>query len=253
MSNDLTGKVALVTGAASGIGRALVARLLDGGADVLACDINADALVEMDNLERCTTRVVDVTDEAANHAMVAAAVDSLGGLDMVFLNAGVLGRPREDHREPYTAHQLNLDQYRTVRSVNTDSVVYGTVAASTALNAGGAIIATASTAGLVGWQQTPFYTATKHAVVGWVRATADALAAQGATINAICPGGVATPLVGMTAEAAADIPRILDPAQVADAAISTALGGANGTAVSVVAGREPVVQTHAFNDVPGFP
>jgi len=253
MTADLSGKSALVTGAASGIGRALVGRLIDSGAQVLACDINADALSAMNDLDGCSTRVVDVTDEEANRAMVAAAVETMGGLDLVFLNAGVLGRPREEHREPYQAGELNLDQYRKVRAVNTDSVIYGTVAVAAVLNPGGGIIATASTAGLVGWQQTPFYSATKHAVVGWVRASADALATQGATINAICPGGVATPLVGLTAEAASDIPRILDPAQVADAAISTALSGANGTAVSVVADREPVVQTHDFNDVPGFP
>lgn len=250
---DLSGKTALVTGAASGIGAALVAELTQNGARVVACDVQAEALAELAAAHGCETQVVDVTTESANREMFAAAVATVGELDLVFLNAGILGRPREEHNERYATGDLNLDQYRKVRAVNTDSVIYGTVAAAPVMRAGGGIIATASTAGLVAWKPTPFYSATKHAVVGWTRAIADSLADQQITINAICPGGVATPLVGLTAEVAKSIARILDPAQVAQAAIATALSGATGTAVSVVADREPIVQTHDFNAVPGFP
>jgi len=249
----LKDKTALVTGAASGIGAALVAELTGAGAAVVAVDIQADALSELAAAHGCEFQVVDVTSESANRAMFEQAVAQIGELDLVFLNAGVLGRPREEHGDAYDVAELNLDQYRKVRAVNIDSVIYGTVAAASAMRAGGGIIATASTAGLVPWKPTPFYSATKHAVVAWVRSLADSLAESEITINAICPGGVATPLVGMTAEAAKDIPRILDPAQVARAAIQTATGDATGTAVSVVANRSEVVQTHEFTTVPGFP
>lgn len=251
--SDLAGKNALVTGAASGIGAALVTQLVVDGAQVVAVDVQADLLATLAETHGCHTQVVDVTTEAANREMFASAVAEVGELDLVFLNAGVLGRTRDEQRQPYAVGDLNLDQYRNVTAVNTDSVIYGTVAAAGSMRAGGGIIVTASAAGLVPWKPTPFYTATKHAVVAWARAVADSLAEQQLTINAICPGGVATALLGLTAEVAKDVPKLLDPAQVAEAAIATARGGATGTAVSVVAGREPVVQTHEFTTVPDFP
>lgn len=246
-------KRALVTGAASGIGAALVAQLCAGGAQVMAVDIQASALAELASEHGCETQVVDVTTEQANRDMVATTIASLGELDLVFLNAGILGRTREEQGQPYRVGDLDLDQYRKVMAVNTDSVIYGTVAAAPHMRDGGGIIVTASAAGLVPWKPTPFYSATKHAVVGWARATSDALAEQNITINAICPGGVATALLGLTADVAKDVPKLLDPATVAAAAIDTALGAATGTAVSVVASRDPVVQTHSFTSIPDFP
>jgi len=253
MTNDLSGKTALVTGAASGIGAALVAQLTSQGASVLAVDIQNDALDALAEQTGCLPYVADITTEAANRAMVDAAVAALGPLDLMFLNAGVLGRSREEQGQPYQVGDLVLDQYRKVMAVNTDSVIYGTVAAAPHMNDGGGIIVTASAAGLVPWEPTPFYSATKHAVVGWTRAVASSLAEQNVTINAVCPGGVATALLGLTADAAEAVPQLLDPAQVAEAAITTALGGATGTAVSVVANRTPVAQTHKFNTIPNFP
>lgn len=250
---DLAGKKALVTGAASGIGAALVAQLCQAGATVVAVDIQEKALAALVYEHGCVTHTADIATEAANRNMVAVASGASGSLDLVFLNAGVLGRTREEQSESYAVGDLDLDQYRKVMAVNTDSVIYGTVAAANAMSNGGAIIVTASAAGLVPWMPTPFYSATKHAVVGWTRAVADSLLEQDITINAICPGGVATPLLGLTAEAAQDAPRLLDPAHVAEAAIATALSGATGTAVSIVANRDPVVQTHDFNAIPSFP
>lgn len=250
---DLIAKTALVTGAASGIGAALVEQLSQRGATVVAVDIQAELLSELAAAHGCHAQVVDVTTEQANRDMIAVAVEAVGGLDLLFLNAGVLGRSRKEQGQPYVVGELALDQYRKVMAVNTDSVIYGTVAAAPHMNAGGGIIVTASAAGLVAWTPTPFYTATKHAVVGWARAVADSLAEQNVTINAICPGGVATALLGLAAEAAKGAPKLLDPAAVAAASIETALGGATGTAVSIVANREPVVQTHSFTPIPDFP
>ena len=250
---DVTAKTALVTGAASGIGAALVEQLCAGGAAVVAVDIQAEALSDLAAAHGCTTLVVDIATEQANRDMVAAAAQAVGSLDLVFLNGGVLGRTREEQGQPYRVGDLDLDQYRKVMAVNTDSVIFGTVAVAPSMNSGGGIIITASAAGLVPWKPTPFYSATKHAVVGWVRAVADSLAEQNLSINAICPGGVATALLGLSADAAKTVPRLLDPTTVAQVAIQTALGGATGTAVSVVANREPVTQTHSFTTIPGFP
>jgi len=251
--NTLEGQVAIVTGAASGIGAALVEQLCGAGVTVLAVDINAEALAALADQHGCKPHVADVTSEAANQQLAQVARDELGGIDLAFLNAGVLGRPREQLGDEYQTGDLDLAQWHRVSAVNLDSVIYATIAIAAVMGEGGAIITTASTAGLTAWSPTPFYTATKHGVIGWTRAVAESLASQDITINAICPGGVATPLVGLDATVAESVPRILHPAQVADAMISTALSGATGTAVSVVADREPVVQTHEFNDVPGFP
>ena len=121
------------------------------------------------------------------------------------------------------------------------------------MNPGGSIVATASVAGLLGWDPTPIYSSMKHGVVGWVRAIAPAVERDDVRINAICPGGIATPLVGMTAEMADSIDRVLAPREVADAMIDIATGDGNGVVWSIVANREPVLQQHDFNAVPDFP
>lgn len=249
----LEGRSAIVTGAASGIGAALVEHLCDANANVLAVDINVDALAALADAHGCRAHAGDVTREEVNAEIVQVALEAFGAIDLAFLNAGVLGRPRETHNDAYRTGDLDLAQWHRVSAVNLDSVIYGTVAIAAGMSEGGAIITTASTAGLVAWAPTPFYSATKHGVIGWTRAIAESLAHQNITVNAICPGGVATPLVGLTAEVAEAVPRLLHPRQVAEAMIATAMSGSTGTAVSVVAGRDAVVQTHEFADVPGFP
>ena len=252
---NMVGKVAIVTGGGSGIGAAIVRNLRGAGALVMAVDQNSSALEAVAAGTGCAFTEVDVTDELANREMVATALTEFGRLDMAFLNAGILGRKRESHREPYNAGDLDLDEYRAAMAVNTDGVVFGTVAAAEAIaeSGGGSIVVTASTAGLVPWSMTPFYSASKHAVVGWVKSMAESLGRQGININAICPAGVATPLVGLESEDAGDESRLLTPDSVAAAAVEVASADYTGQAVSVVAGRDEVAQIHPFNDVPGFP
>ena len=249
--SDLAGKTAVVTGGASGIGEALVTRLTERGANVLAVDLDAAGLDRMADASGCETMSVDVSSREANDAIMAAAVESFGGLDMAFLNAGVLDRPVESMRDPYRVSDIDWGRYELVRGVLVDAVIHGTVAATAAMGGSGAIVATASAAGLVGWEPTPVYCASKHAVVGWVRAIAPALERDGVTIAAICPGGIATPLVGRTAADAGG--RLLSPTQVADAMIDAAQSGETGQAISVVGGRDPVAMVHEFADIPGFP
>jgi NAD(P)-dependent dehydrogenase (short-subunit alcohol dehydrogenase family) len=133
---------------------------------------------------------------------------------------------------------------------NVDGVVFGARAIVPALAArgGGALVATASLAGLIAFPPDPIYTLTKHAVVGLVRSLAPQLLAKNITINAICPGVVDTPLVGDARQMLeqAGFPMI-DPADIAAAVLMCATGRATGLAYACQAGREPVA--YEFRDV----
>jgi NAD(P)-dependent dehydrogenase (short-subunit alcohol dehydrogenase family) len=171
----------------------------------------------------------------ADWVAVVDAVRSLGGVDAVYLNAGVTTLEGD-----ITA--LTDDQYRRILAVNVDGVAFGARALVPELIArgGGALVATASLAGLVAFAADPIYAMTKHAVVGLVRALALRLADQGITVNAVCPGLVDTPLVDdvRDALAAASFPLIA-PEAVAEAVLGCVLGQGTGQAVVVQAGREP--------------
>ena len=134
------------------------------------------------------------------------------------------------------------DQYRRILAVNVDGVVFGARALVPELIArgGGALVATASLAGLVAFAADPVYALTKHAVVGLVRALALTLTGHGITVTAVCPGLVDTPLVDdvRDALAAAQFPLIA-PGAVVEAVLGCMLGEGTGQAVVVQAGREP--------------
>ena len=138
------GQVAVVTGAASGIGRALVERLVKGGASCVAVDLDGDKLAWTDGVEGVVSLAGDVTDEATNAAMVETAVKNFGRLDAVALNAGLPAAG--------TVESLPLADFDRVIEVNLRGTVLGTRAAIPALRdaGGGAIIVTASVSGLRG-------------------------------------------------------------------------------------------------------
>ena len=159
----------------------------------------------------------DVSDLEANRAAVAFATERAGGLDLAYLNAGVAGGPG-------LGDDFDLAAYRRAMGINLDGVVFGTHAVLPALRerGGGAIVATASLAGLMGMPLDPVYTANKHAVVGLARALGPALAPEGIRFNAICPGFAESALTApirerlvaagfeiITAEAVADGVRAL--------------------------------------------
>lgn len=252
---DLAGRAAIVTGGASGIGEALVTELTSGGAYVLAVDLDADGLGRIAAATGCATMTTDVSSAEANAAIVERCVAEFGRLDLSFLNAGVLDRPFETLGQPYVIDDIDWARYDLVRGVLLDAVIHGTVAATSVMAAtgGGAIVATASAAGLMAWPMTPIYSATKHAVTGWCGAIAPALEREQVTINAICPAGIATPLVGRAAAEADTIDRLLSPTQVAQAMIGIAIGGSTGASWSIVANREPMLEQHNFAPIPGFP
>jgi NAD(P)-dependent dehydrogenase (short-subunit alcohol dehydrogenase family) len=235
----LEGKVAIVTGGGSGIGLATVRRLQGEGVKVLVADLaegpDGDAYVR-----------ADVGSPTDWDTVVAAAEASFGGVDLAYLNAGVVTGEAD-----ITA--LTDAQYRRIMGANVDGVVFGTraVVPAMARRGGGAIVATSSLAGLISFPIDPIYTLTKHAVVGLVRSLAQQLETKGITINAVCPGIVDTPLVGDQAKAgleAAGFP-IIDPDEIAAAVLACMTGTGSGQAYVCQAGREPV--PYEFRDVPG--
>src|SRR5690242_6196848 len=242
----LDGKVAVVTGAASGIGLATARRFAAEGAWVVIVDRNAEAgelaAKEIDG------RFVagNVGDPEAWAAIVATAEESFGGLDIAYLNAGITTGEGN-----MTA--LTDKQYRRIMAANVDGVVFGVRAATPAIakRGGGAIVATASLAGLIAFPPDPIYNMTKHAVVGFIRGIAPQLEAQGITANCVCPGIVATGLVNEEArtrlEGAGFV--LIEPEEIAAAVLDCVTGTATGQAIVCQAGREPV--PYQFHDVPG--
>ncbi len=183
-------RVYVVTGGASGIGRAAVERLVADGASVVAVDLSEEALAWTTAVDRVVAVAGDVTSETTNEAMVAAAEEHFGALHGVFLNAGIPGFGLID--------RLNIAVFDRVMDVNVRAVALGMQAALPALRkvSGGAIVVTGSTSGLAadpgGWT----YNASKAAVINMAKSIALDLAHEGIRVNAVCPGPTKT---GMTA------------------------------------------------------
>ncbi|MBA3525204.1 MAG: SDR family oxidoreductase [Geodermatophilaceae bacterium] len=178
--------VAFITGAASGIGAAAARRLAAREYRTVLADIDPRGAETAAEVGGRFTRL-DVTDLDANRACVADLLATEGRLDVAFLNAGVTG--------PGDALPLQHSDYRRILGVNLDGVVFGIDACAAAMTDGGAIVATASLAGLSPMPGDALYTLTKTAVVGYVRALAPSLARHGITLNALCPGFADTPLI----------------------------------------------------------
>jgi NAD(P)-dependent dehydrogenase (short-subunit alcohol dehydrogenase family) len=242
----LDGKVAIVTGGASGIGLATATRLAAEGASLVLADINEEAgKAAAADLGARFVRV-DVGRSEDWPAVVSEAEESYGGLDLAYLNAGVTTQQPD-----ITA--VTDEQVRRVFGANVDGVIFGTRAVVPAIErrGGGAIVATASLAGIIAFAPDPLYTATKHAVVGLVRSLATQLAGRHITINAVCPGIVDTPLVGPARERLkeAGFPMI-PPEDIAAAVLQCMTGGAeSGECLVCQPGRAPVA--YEFGEVPG--
>ncbi|AHE54484.1 SDR family NAD(P)-dependent oxidoreductase [Sphingomonas sanxanigenens] len=189
------GKVALVTGGGSGIGRAASRRLAAEGAAVVVADLNGEgaaatvALVEQAG-GRAVAVTADISSEADNAAMYDAAAEAFGGIDLAFLNAGML--------QPYIPFdQVTTALFDKIISVNLRGSFLGMQLALARLRPGGACVVTASAAGLIGFSEAAAYATSKHGLVGLVRSAARAFAAKGLRVNAICPGMVLTPMNGL--------------------------------------------------------
>jgi NAD(P)-dependent dehydrogenase (short-subunit alcohol dehydrogenase family) len=207
---------ALVTGGRGGIGEAIVAAL--GDAD---------------------TTILDLPEFDVGEAEAWGSLE--GEFDAAFLNAGTVTACQD-------VATLRDDQWSRILRANLDGVVYGTrELASRLMPGGGSIVATASLAGLTATPFDPAYTATKHAVVGWVRAAAPALAARGIRLNALCPGFVDTPLVQAELRGRLDVP-LMAPEFVAEAALRVLEDPESGRAWVVQPNR---VEPFRFPGVPG--
>ena len=240
---DLAGTAALVTGGAAGIGAAVARRLAGRGAKVSVVDVDGAAAEALASQVGGRAAVVDVTDLEALAAEIRATADEFGGLDLVHLNAGIGGGQRG-------LSELDLARYRLAVGVNLDHVIAGTCAAVEVMRrtGGGTIVATASLAGLVEMPLDPIYTATKHAVVGYVRSAGVALAAQGIRVCALCPGFADTALIAHQREAFGDFP-LLTSEEVADGFEALLAGAEPGQVWFVQPGRP--AQPYRFRGVPG--
>lgn len=245
---DLAGRVALVTGGGSGIGRATARRLAAEGMRVCVVDRAAGAARDVASEVGGIAVTADVSRAPEVDAAFNACCADLGSVDLAFLNAGVTTGQAD-------IAALEDAAYRRILGVNVDGVVFGTRAAVRTMRAGsgGVIVATASLAGIVAFAPDPVYTLTKHAVVGFVRSIAPALLVDGIAAHAVCPGLTDTALMGDDTRQAmreSGFP-LMAPEQIADAVAvaARAPNEATGTCWVCQPGREPT--PYRFRDVPG--
>ena len=192
---DFSGKVALVTGAGSGIGEACANTLAASGAKVIVADFDAGSGKSV--AEKIATDggvasffEVDVSVPEQAAAMVKYAVDTYGRLDVAVNNAGIGGAQSPTGEHP-------IDDWKKVIDVNLNGVFFGLRYQIPAMleSGGGSIVNMASILGSVGFANSPAYVAAKHAVVGLTKTAALEYSAQGVRINSVGPGFIRTPLL----------------------------------------------------------
>ena len=186
----LDGKVALITGATGGIGRAAARLFADEGARVALVDLDEFALqevVESIGTDRASYAVADVTDPEQSQAYVSAAAERWGGIDVYLANAGIEGQLASIPEYP-------IDVFDRVMAVNVRGVWLGIkyVAPVMAERGGGSIVITSSTAGIGAGPDMSAYTTSKHAVIGLMRTAAMEGASQGIRVNTVNPAPIET-------------------------------------------------------------
>ena len=226
MSGMVDGKVVVVTGAASGLGRAAAVAFAREGASLALADIDVAGLAETaDHIGGALTIETDVTEAAQVDAMVAAVVDRYGQLDCAFNNAGIEGKAGT------TTIEYEEDDWDRVVRIDLKGVwlcmKYEIM--QMLRQGGGSIVNTASIAGLVGLTGSSPYVAAKHGVVGLTKTAALEYARLGVRVNAVCPGVFDTPLLerilGNTPERkemyldAQPIGRLGEPEELAEAVV----------------------------------
>jgi NAD(P)-dependent dehydrogenase (short-subunit alcohol dehydrogenase family) len=230
---DLAACGVLVTGAASGIGRASALAFAAAGARVAALDVDGDGLAALG--DKVLPVVADVRDEAQVERALATVAAELGRLDVAHNNAGVPGpyRPLWEYAEDDMAAVLAVDLVGVWRCLKHE-------ARHMIGNGAGAIVNTSSMLAEVGMAENAAYTAAKHGVHGLTRAAALELAPYGIRVNAVAPGVTRTGMTsGVSAELLADVPlrRIAEPEEVADAVLWLATASyATGTVLTVDGG-----------------
>lgn len=242
----LDGKVALITGAASGIGKATTQRLAAEGARICAVDFDDENGREVADAVGGLYVHADAGEASDVDAAFAACETDLGGVDIVYLNAGIAIGVAD-------MTSLTDAEYHRIMRVNVDGVVWGVRAAIPALErrGGGAIVATSSLAGLIPFPFDPVYDLSKHAVVGFIRSIAPPLAAKGITANTVNPGMTDTNILNADTKAlfaASDFP-LMPPTQIAEAVLTIVTTGRTGECWVCQPGRD--AEPYRFHDVPG--
>lgn len=235
----MSSKIALLTGAATGIGAQVARMLAARDIRVAICDVNAEAGQALAKeiggifLPCDVTRLSSMTSAANN------CIKALGVPDFVHLNAGIMTVPTG---APFLAiEDVSLDQYRRIVGVNLDGVFHGVkVLLPKMRKKGGAITITASIAGLGVLPIDPLYAATKYALIGFGRAIAGANANTNMRINVICPGVVDTGIVPDAFKS----PDIMAPETMAAEVVDLLHNGPNGEI------RVRIAQRPAFAVVP---
>ena len=219
---------AVVTGAASGVGLALVRELNARGAQVIGADLAGDERAKRVSEAGGAFFACDVTSAADWKRLAAAARERFGTLDFAALNAGIMTRPPSAPIDDDALGWAGGDRYRRLFAVNVDGVVLGLAALVPVMAQGSAIVATSSAAGLMALPWDPYYAATKHAVVGLVRSFGPPLAARGIRINALCPAGIDTAIVPIVARATTPASELRPPEYAAKAALAVAASPESG-------------------------
>ena len=212
MARDFEGKVAFVTGGASGIGEAVARQLAARGAKVVVADLKletgqkvVDAIVASGGIASAVA--VDVGQPDQVERAIKFAVDTYGGLHLAVNNAGIGGVPK-------ATADYSVEEWRKVVEIDLNSVFYSTKYEIPEMlkSGGGAIVNMASILGTNGFANAPAYVSSKHGVVGLTKATAIDYAKQGIRVNAVGPGFIETPLLGdNTANNTFDALRALHP------------------------------------------
>jgi NAD(P)-dependent dehydrogenase (short-subunit alcohol dehydrogenase family) len=237
------GSVALITGGTGGFGRALATKLRALDVTVVVADLDSERARQVAADLDCEFVALDVTDRAANSAVVAQVEAEHGRLDAAYLNAGISAAKSDD--------ELDMDEFMKVVEVDLFGVVYGVEAARPAIKraGGGAIVVTASLAGLSPMAGDPGYSVAKGGAIAFVRSMAPRLAAEGTTISAICPGFADTAIIDRIRDQfeAAGFP-VLSAEEVADAMIAAWTAAEPGAAYVIQPGVGTV--PYKFKGVP---
>ncbi|WP_336135448.1 glucose 1-dehydrogenase [Natronomonas amylolytica] len=196
----IDGGIALVSGASSGIGRATAQRFAEEGASVVAADIDVDggeetvSRIESEGGE-ATFVETDVTDESDLATAVETAVDTYGGLDFAFNNAGIEG-------DQVGFSEQDNANWNRVLDINLNGVFFAMREEIPAMleSGGGAIVNTSSIAGILGFPNLSPYVASKHGVVGLTKTAAVEFSSDGLRVNAVLPGVIDTPMVARSGE-----------------------------------------------------
>ena len=231
MANDLSGKVAVVTGGASGIGEACVRQLYAEGASVLIADLREEPARELaESLgDRAIATQVDIANHDSCEAMVALAVKRFGRLDIAVNNAGISS-------PPVSIVDLPVEDWRRILSINLDGQFLCLKAEMRAMatSGGGAIVNIASVMGAVAVAGASAYVASKHGLVGLTKAAALEGAPLNIRVNAVGPGFVETPLLQKATRDRIDevaamhaLNRIARPEEIASAVCFLASDGAS--------------------------